>query len=415
MDTKQKKPQAPRSGAKTGAKRTNKKKTGGLFGLVKPKSRPAAAPQRAVKRTPQEQAERRRRAEDLALAREAAEREQAAEAAALLTEEEGLPEMVFNTAEEHTRIRTPEENKRAAMRRKSAKRAKERQEEAKRVSKRPNVTYTQPAPFNLQKLLLQLTATVAVVLAVVMGLSVFFKVEKVVVYGNKAYSAWRIQEAAEIELDSNLLTFGATRACGRITTKLPYVDTARIGIKLPDTVNIYIKEFDVVYAIKSAADDWWLMTSGGKIVEQIDSGLANTYTRVLGVEVDSPVPGMQAKAMENLIPVDQATSPTASTEETEPVVIITGAERLRTALLILDALELNDIVGEASSIDVSSLNSLELMYGSRYQVKLGTSDNMEYKIASMKQAVAQLNEYQTGILDVSFTTWTDRPGYTPFE
>ena len=353
------------------------------------------------------------------MARQAAAREQEAEKSALLApEEEGLPEMVFNTAQEQTRIRTPEENKRAAMRRKSAKRAKERQEEAKRVSKRPNVTYTQPTPFNLQKLLLQLTATVAVVLAVVMGLSVFFKVEKVVVFGNKAYSAWRIQEAAEIELGSNLLTFGSTRACGRITTKLPYVDTARIGIKLPDTVNIYIKEFDVVYAIQSAGDDWWLMTSGGKIVEQIDAGLANTYTRVLGVKVDSPVPGMQAKAVEALIPVDQATSPTDATgtaEDTEPVVIVTGAERLRTALLILDALELNDIVGEASSIDVSSLNSLELMYGSRYQVKLGTSDNMEYKIASMKQAVAQLNEYQTGILDVSFTTWTDRPGYTPFE
>ena len=350
------------------------------------------------------------------MAQEAAAKELEAEKAARLSaEEEGLPEMVFNTAQEQTRIRTPEENKRSAMRRKSAKRAKERQEEAKRVSKRPSVTYTQPAPFNLQKLLLQLTATVAVVLAVVMGLSVFFKVEKVVVFGNKAYSAWRIQEAAEIELGSNLLTFGSTRACGRITTKLPYVDTARIGIKLPDTVNIYIKEFDVVYAIQSAGDDWWLMTSGGKIVEQIDAGLANTYTRVLGVKVDSPVPGMQAKAVEALIPVDQATSPTDATEDTEPVVIITGAERLRTALLILDALELNDIVGEASSIDVSSLNSLELMYGARYQVKLGTSEDMEYKIASMKQAVAQLNEYQTGILDVSFTTWTDRPGYTPFE
>ena len=50
MDTKQKKPQAPRSGAKTGAKRTNKKKTGGLFGVAKPKAktRPAAAPQRAA-------------------------------------------------------------------------------------------------------------------------------------------------------------------------------------------------------------------------------------------------------------------------------------------------------------------------------------------------------------------------------
>ena len=78
-------------------------------------------------------------------------------------------------------------------------------------------------------------------------------------------------------------------------------------------------------------------------------------------------------------------------------------------------MELNDIVGEAASINVQSLTNLELMYGSRYQVKLGNTDQMEKKIADMKQAVAQLNDYQTGILDVSYTTWIDRPGYTPYE
>jgi len=119
--------------------------------------------------------------------------------------------------------------------------------------------------------------------------------------------------------------------------------------------------------------------------------------------------------VEELIPVTQETTAEGETVSTEPVFTITGADRLKAALMILDALELNDIVGEAASVNVSSLNNLELMYGTRYQVKLGDSTNMEYKIASMKQAVAQLNEYQTGILDCSFTTWTDRPGYTPYE
>jgi len=218
-----------------------------------------------------------------------------------------------------------------------------------------------------------------------------------------------------IENGQNLLTFGSVRACGKIRTNLPYVDTVRIGIKLPDTVNIYIKEFDVVYAIASPGGEWWLMTSGGKITDKIDAGTANSYTKVLGVEVESPTIGADAKAVEELIPVTQETTAEGETVSTEPVFTITGADRLKAALMILDALELNDIVGEAASVNVSSLNNLELMYGTRYQVKLGDSTNMEYKIASMKQAVAQLNEYQTGILDCSFTTWTDRPGYTPYE
>ena len=432
MDTKQKSRTGAAAGGKQTARKNTKKKSSGLFGIgKKPEKRAPAAPadrrranpaakaqQPPRRRTPEELAQRRAEAEKKRLAEEqAAQTVDAEEIIQEFTAEESLPEMVFKPGEEEQtpRIRTPEENKRSAMRRKSAKRAKERKEEVRRMGRRPNVTYTQPVPFNLQKLLLQLTAVVAVVLAVVMGLSVFFKVEKVLVYGNRAYSAWDVQSAGEIEIGDNLLTFGSTRACGKITTRLPYVDTVRIGIKLPDTVNIYIKEFDVVYSIEAVDGSWWLMTSGGKMVEPIDKNLSENYTRVLGVRVDSPAPGAQANAEEKLVPVTQETGAAGETVPEETVFTITGAERLRAALKILDALELNDIVGEAASIDVTSLNNLELMYGTRYQVKLGDVNDMEYKISSMKQAVAQLNEYQTGILDVSFTTWTDRPGYTPYE
>lgn len=419
MDTRQK-PRTAQTKTRSGGKST--KKRTGLFGIgkkKKPVKRSAPASNARQNISPEEAARRREAAARRRAQEEAAAQAAAAEQAAAVQEtaaDESIPEMVFKPAEEEqARPRTPEEAKRSEVRRRSAKRTKERQEEAKKSAKRPNVTYTDPAPFNLKRLLLQLAVVVAVVLAIVMGLSVFFRVEKVVVYGNNAYSAWTIQEASGIENGQNLLTFGSVRACGKIRTNLPYVDTVRIGIKLPDTVNIYIKEFDVVYAIASPGGEWWLMTSGGKITDKIDAGTANSYTKVLGVEVESPAVGADAKAVEELIPVTQETTAEGEIVSTEPVFTITGADRLKAALMILDALELNDIVGEASSVNVASLNNLELMYGTRYQVKLGDSANMEYKIASMKQAVAQLNEYQTGILDCSFTTWTDRPGYTPYE
>ena len=64
-------------------------------------------------------------------------------------------------------------------------------------------------------------------------------------------------------------------------------------------------------------------------------------------------------------------------------------------------------------MDVTSLFNMELWYGSRYQVKLGDTSQMDKKISQMKQSVAQLNEYQSGILDVSYITWPDGPFYTP--
>ena len=79
------------------------------------------------------------------------------------------------------------------------------------------------------------------------------------------------------------------------------------------------------------------------------------------------------------------------------------------------ALEQNDIVGEAASVDVTRIEDIILWYGSRYQVNLGDNGNMEKKIASMYAAILSLSNYQTGRLDCSFTTWTDQVGFTPNE
>lgn len=324
-----------------------------------------------------------------------------------------MEEQVFKTEQKKQRVMNPEAVKRAEQRRKSAQRSKERKAEEAKKKKRPTVTYTQPIPVNLNQMLMKILIVVAVVVAITLGISVFFKVEKVVVYGNKAYSAWTVQEAGGVEIGSNLLSLNNTRACGKIMAALPYVDNVRIGIKLPDTVNIYVEEIDVAYAITTKDGTYWLMTSEGKVVEQIDSGTAKSYTKIEGVYLDSPAAGQQARAVEPEQDPAATENGAGIPGETQPVVI-TGAARLNTVLTILQELEANDIVGKAASIDVGILNNIELWYGQRFQVKLGDAGNLKIKISWMKSAINQRSDYDMGILDVSFTTWPDRVGYTPF-
>ena len=272
----------------------------------------------------------------------------------------------------------------------------------------PAVIYTAPQPFNRTRLLMQLLTVVAVVLAMVMALSVFFKVETITISGAEKYSAWQVREASGIEEGDNLLTFSIPRASGQIIAKLSYVDKVRIGIKLPDTVNIYIEERDVAYAIKDTAGSWWLMSSDGKILEQANSALSRTHTQVLGVTVENPVENERATATEEL--------PTETNESGELIpVTVTGAQRLSGALQILKALEANEIVGDAASVDVTRLDDVILWYGTQYQVNLGDLSNMEYKIACMNDTILQLSDYQTGVLDVSFNNWENQVGYTPFD
>lgn len=272
----------------------------------------------------------------------------------------------------------------------------------------PAVIYTEPKVFNRNKLLVQLLSVTAVVAALVIGLSIFFKVDTITVAGAQSYDEWTVREASGISEGDNLLTFSRAKATAQIIAELPYVDNARIGIKLPDTVIIYIEELDVSYAIKSGTGDWWLINSSGRVVDQITGSAADNYTQVLGVALESPVVGENALAQEE-IPTE--TDPVSG----EPIPLtVTGAQRLSAALQILSALEANDIVGEAASVEVTRLDDIILWYGSRYQVNLGDTANMEYKIACMNDAILQLSEYESGILDISFINWEDQVGFTPF-
>ena len=278
------------------------------------------------------------------------------------------------------------------------------------------VIYTQPRAFNRSRLMIQLISIMAVVMALILCLSIFFRVETITVSGANAYSAWAVRDASGIQEGDYLLTFSRARAVARIEAELPYVYSARIGIKLPNTVNIVIEEIDVVYAIESFDGLWWLMTSRGEIMEMTDAGAANSYTKVLGVQLMDPVVGETAVAYQpNLASSgDDATEETAASEETMPI-LVTEKQKLDAALLILQSLELNEEVGTAASINVSELGRIELWYGNRFQVNLGDTNNMDYKIASMKAAVASFNEYEMAMLDCSFTTWPDKVAYTPFE
>jgi cell division protein FtsQ len=282
------------------------------------------------------------------------------------------------------------------------------------------IVYTQPKVFNRNRMLLKLLIVASVVLALVLGMSIFFKVEVIQVSGAKAYSEHTVWEASGIKKGDNLLTFSKARASGQIQAKLPYVDSVRIGIKLPNTVNIYIEELEVAYAVECSDGLWWLITSEGRVVEQIGSGTAETYTKILGVRLYKPVVNEMAASVEEAPPVAEPSDSTESTDatgETQPAVV-TGAQRFSAALSILKSMELNDIVGEAASVDVTNLGAVELWYGQRYQVNLGNIYDgnyaLDYKIACMKTAVAQMGEYETGILDVSFTTWEDQVVFTPF-
>lgn len=278
------------------------------------------------------------------------------------------------------------------------------------------IVYTPAKPFLRNRFLLRLLTVAAVVLALVFGLSIFFKVRHVEVAGAQKYNEWEVKEASGIADGDALLSLSEAKISARIRTHLPYVDTVRIGIKLPDTVKIEITELEAVYAIGDNTAGWWLVNAEGKVVDKTNAAAAKGYTRILGVELADPVIGQQAVAAE-----PETTEP-SQTEGTEPgaepslpVSLIQPAHQLEAAITILFALENNGLIGKIETVDVTDPEALQMWYEDRYQVELGNTERMDYKIRAIKSTVNQMGEYRSGQLDASFTIWPDRVGFTPFD
>lgn len=273
----------------------------------------------------------------------------------------------------------------------------------------PEVVYLAPKPFSRNRLILHLATVIAVVLALVLGLSVFFKVENIQVSGCNQYSAWQVQQASGINAGEQLLTFSRARAAGKIIDALPYVKYARIGITLPDTVKIEIVETQVTYAAQAEDDSWWLFDSNGKIVAESSDG--SIHTKIIGLTLKDPVIGQQAVASE-------VTEPQVDEDGNTIPVTVTGAQRLTVAVDIADFLERYGIIGQAASIDVTDIYSIELWYGTKFQVLLGDSSDMSTKIRDLKSIVddyAVNRPYESGLLDLSDPEWIEYQSFEEME
>ena len=97
---------------------------------------------------------------------------------------------------------------------------------------------------------------------------------------------------------------------------------------------------------------------------------------------------------------------TTDAEGNEIPVTVTQAEKLAVALNIARYLEANEVLGQAAVIDVADLGNLCFWYGIKYQVLLGDTAKLDYKIQMVKSAIDS-GKVGSGIMDATLTVQTD--------
>lgn len=254
------------------------------------------------------------------------------------------------------------------------------------------VVYTDAKTFNKKRLFWRLGGIVAVVLALVFGMSIFFKVDKITVTGVDGHMQYAVYEACGIREGDNLLGISKAKVSGRILQSLPYVDSVQIRINLPDTVNIEVKAVDITYVVEDTAGMLWLISASGKVVEACDETKAKDYTRITGVLLNFPQVGKTAVAYE---------APPQGTEDADASAVL-ASDRLNAALSIAKTAQEIGMLEGIDSIDVTSLSDLKMYYDDRLEILFGDNQNLSEKVATAQSAIAQLNDLDKGILDISY-------------
>ena len=103
--------------------------------------------------------------------------------------------------------------------------------------------------------LFKLLCAAAVVLALTVGATVFFRVETVVVTGNSRYTQEEVVAASGIEVGDNLYAMNKFHVQQQIREQLPYVSEVSIQRGLPSTILIQVTESQAAAQVMPSGGD----------------------------------------------------------------------------------------------------------------------------------------------------------------
>lgn len=266
--------------------------------------------------------------------------------------------------------------KRQALREENA-RLRKLREKQKRQAKRRTVKRISKGLFK------RLVIMAGVVVAVILSMVIFFRVETVEIRGNSYYSREEILEVCGVAEGDHLLTLPRGEIAGNIRANLRYVESMKISRQLPNTLIIEIREGKPGYVVQDTGGSYYLMNAEGKIVEKASAGDARDFTLVEDLQILPPVLGEEAQVYG------------AEGEETKARGQLTALKEL------LQAIEAASLGRQIASVQVPSSFHISLWYEDRFLVELGNTSRIDYKLEYLKAVVEKEESYVTGTVDLT--------------
>ena len=225
--------------------------------------------------------------------------------------------------------------------------------------------------------LYKLLSVLLICAAIIAAMTLFFRVNEIVVTGQKRYTAEEIQEASGVELGSNMYLLNKYDVYRSIAGKLPYIEDIRVNRKLPDTLLIEVREGGRPFALVQDGSAW-LISASGRIVEQMPEGQAGGYGLISGCELLAPSVGAS---------------------------IALATEYAAKQSSLLDLLKALDDAGLTENVDgirLDDLGYLKLDYIGRFTVRMPYGADYEWKLETLTQVLEseEIQSNMTGTIDM---------------
>lgn len=225
--------------------------------------------------------------------------------------------------------------------------------------------------------LYKLLSVLVICAAILTAMTLFFRVDNIVVTGQKRYTAEEIREAAGVKAGSNMYLLNKYDVVRNITRQLPYIEDIRVNRKLPDTLLIEVRESGRPFAVVQDGSAW-LISAGGKIVDQLPEREAGQYGRISGCQLLAPSVG---------------TSLALATEY---------ASQQSSLLALLDALDDAGLTENVDGISLEELSYLKMNYIGRFTVRIAYGADYEWELRRLTATLAkeQIQSNMTGTIDL---------------
>ena len=217
--------------------------------------------------------------------------------------------------------------------------------------------------------------------AIVVALTLFFRVDTILVTGVQRYTEEEICTASGVGEGENLFLLNKYDVAQNIEEALPYVEQMRISRKLPDTLVIEIQECTAPLALTQDGITWLISPSsqpGGKIVDQGDASLAEEYPVIDGCELLAPSVGSYL---------------TLATEY---------SLQEESLLDLLRALVDAGMIQEVDAIHLGDPSMLTMEFMGRFTVQLSYGADYDYKLRTLNGILetGKIQENMTGTFDM---------------